>query len=73
MNEFDEPKEKNNEIYNKEKGFENLINPGLVQPEDVVDTLLFLGCEDAGFITGEIIKVDNGYSLNHCKAFTSWK
>lgn len=73
LNEFDEPKEKNNEIYNKEKGFENLINPGLIQPEDVVDTLLFLGCEDAGFITGEIIKVDNGYSLNHRKAFTSWK
>ena len=73
LNEFDEPKEKNNEIYNKEKGFENLINPGLIQPDDVVDTLLFLGCEDAGFITGEIIKVDNGYSLNHHKAFTSWK
>ena len=73
LNEFDEPKEKNNEIYNKEKGFENLINPGLIQPEDVVGTLLFLGCEDAGFITGEIIKVDNGYSLNHHKAFTFWK
>lgn len=73
LNEFDEPKEKNNEIYNKEKGFENLINPAIIQPEDVVDTMLFLGSDDARFITGEIIKIDNGYSLNHNKSFSTWK
>ena len=73
INEFDEPKEMNNALYNKQKGFENLMNPAIIQPEDVVDTLLFLGCDDAGFITGEIIKIDNGYSLNHNKAFSTWK
>ena len=73
LKEFDEPKEKNNEIYNKQKGFENLMNPAIIQPEDVVDTLLFLGCPDAGFVTGEIIKIDNGYSLNHNKSFSTWK
>ena len=73
INEFDEPKEMNNALYNKQKGFENLMNPAIIQPEDVVDTLLFLGCDDAGFITGEIIKIDNGYSLNHINSFSPWK
>ena len=73
LNEFEEPKEKNNELYNKAKGFENLINPALIQPEDVVDSMLFLGSDDAGFMTGEIIKIDNGYSLNHNKCFSTWK
>ena len=72
LKEFEEPKEKNNEIYNKEKGFENLMDQNIIQPEDVVDTILFLGCQDAGFITGEIIKIDNGYSLNHNKSFSIW-
>ena len=70
LNEFDEPKEKNNHIYNREKGLFNLINQDIIQPDDIVDALLFLGCDDAGFITGEIIKVDNGYSLNHNKFFS---
>ena len=73
LEEFDEPKIENNEIYNKKKGYENLMDPGIIQPEDVVDTMLFLGCDDAGFITGEIIKIDNGYSLNHINSFSPWK
>ena len=73
LEEFDEPKIENNEIYNKKKGYENLMAPGIIQPEDVVDTMLFLGCDDAGFITGEIIKIDNGYGLNHGKKFSIWK
>ena len=73
LEEFDEPKIENNEIYNKKKGYENLTDPGIIQPEDVVDTMLFLGCDDAGFITGEIIKIDNGYGLNHGKKFSIWK
>ena len=72
LEEFDEPKIENNEIYNKKKGYENLMDPGIIQPEDVVDTMLFLGCDDAGFITGEIIKIDNGYGLNHGKKFSIW-
>jgi len=73
LEEFDEPKIENNEIYNKKKGYENLMDPGIIQPEDVVDSMLFLGCDDAGFITGEIIKIDNGYGLNHGKKFSIWK
>ena len=73
LEEFDEPKIENNEIFNKKKGYENLMDPGIIQPEDVVDTMLFLGCDDAGFITGEIIKIDNGYGLNHGKKFSIWK
>ena len=73
LEEFDEPKIENNEIYNKKKGYENLMDPGIIQPEDVVDTMLFLGCDDAGFITGEIIKIDNGYGFNHGKKFSIWK
>ena len=45
------------------------MDPGFIQPEDVVDTMLFLGCDDAGFITGEIIKIDNGYSFTTLDSF----
>ena len=62
MEEFDEPKIENNNRYNKDKGYENLLDKNIIQPEDVVDTMLFLGSNDAGFITGEIIKIDNGYT-----------
>lgn len=73
LKEFEEPKEKNNDIYNKDKALYNLMEPVIIQPEDVVDAMLFLGCDDAGFITGEIIKIDNGFSLNHNKGFSIWK
>ena len=73
LEEFDEPKIENNDLFNKKKGYENLMDPSIIQPEDVVDTMLFLGCDDAGFITGEIIKIDNGYGLNHGKKFSIWK
>ncbi len=42
----------------------------VIQPNDVVNTILFLASEDAAFITGEIMQVDNGYSLNHDLSFT---
>ena len=35
-----------------------------------VNTILFLASDDAKFITGEIIKVDNGFSLNHDLSFS---
>ena len=73
MEEFDEPKIENNNRYNKDKGYENLLDKNIIQPEDVVDTMLFLGSNDAGFITGEIITIDNGYSLNHINSFSPWK
>ena len=71
--EFDEPKEKNNSEYMSKAGMSNLLSHDVIQPDDVVDVMLFLGCDDAEFITGEIIKVDNGYSLNHDNSFGTTK
>ena len=68
-NEFNEPKEKYNSQYMEGAGKNNLLSQEVIQPGDVVDVMLFLGCDDAEFITGEIIKVDNGYSLNHDNSF----
>ena len=73
LEEFYEPKEKNHNIYKKKNGYKNLLSQSIIQPDEVVDVMLFLGCEDAGFITGEIIKIDSGYSLNHDCAFTNPK
>ena len=49
----------------KTSGHLFLLNKKVLQPDNIVDTILFLASEDAGFITGEIIVNDNGYSLNH--------
>ena len=72
-NELEEPKEKNNEEYMKKAGMNNLLSQEVVQPDDIVDVMLFLGCDDAEFVTGEIIKVDNGYSLNHDNSYANNK
>jgi hypothetical protein len=32
---------------------------------------LFLASDDAGFMTGEILNVDNGFSLNHNYTFSA--
>ena len=71
--ELEEPKEKNNAEYMRKAGQCNLLSQNVVEPDDVVDVMLFLGCDDAEFITGEIIKVDNGYSLNHDNSYGSAK
>lgn len=68
-NELEEPKEKNNEEYMKKAGMSNLLSQEVVEPGDVVDVMLFLGSDDADFVTGEIIKVDNGYGLNHDNSY----
>jgi NAD(P)-dependent dehydrogenase (short-subunit alcohol dehydrogenase family) len=68
--EFDEPKEENNKKYLELQGNKNLLSKRVIEPDEVVDTMLFLGCDDAGFITGEIIKIDSGFSLNHCNKYS---
>ena len=70
LEDFDEPKDKNHEKYLQYRGNHNLLSKSVIEPDEVVDSMLFLGCDDAGFITGEIIKVDNGFSLNHCNKFS---
>ena len=54
-------------------GKTNLLSKEVIFPEDVVETILFLASDDASFITGEIIKIDNGYSLNHDMNFTDFE
>jgi NAD(P)-dependent dehydrogenase (short-subunit alcohol dehydrogenase family) len=72
-NELEEPKEKNNNLYMKKAGLSNLLSQEVIDPGDVVDVMLFLGCDDAEFVTGEIIKIDNGYSLNHDNSYGNSK
>ena len=66
-NELRDPSE--NGEYMKRAGKSNLLSQEVVQPDDVVDVMLFLGCDDAEFVTGEIIRIDNGFSLNHDNSY----
>lgn len=73
LEEFEDPKGKNHNMYLKKNGNKNLLSLSVIQPDEVVDVMLFLGCDDACFVTGEIIKIDSGYSLNHDCSFTNPK
>ena len=46
-----------------------LLNKSVLQPNDIVNGILFLASEEAKFVTGEILTIDNGYSLNHDLSF----
>jgi len=48
-----------------------LLNKKVLEPSDIANTILFLASEESKFITGEIITVDNGYSLNHDLSFAA--
>ena len=69
--ELQEPKERNNKEFMRKAGMSNLLSQNVLDPGDVVDAMLFLGSDDAGFVTGEIIKIDNGYSLNHDQSYAN--
>lgn len=62
-----------NRQYLEKMGTLNLLSEQVVQPEDIVESMLFLASDEAAFMTGEIIKVDNGYSLNHDLSFSKEK
>ena len=70
LDKLEEPKEANNRKFLENAGTNNLLSKKVLEPGDIVDTMLFLASDDAGFITGEIIKIDNGYSLNHDLCFS---
>jgi NAD(P)-dependent dehydrogenase (short-subunit alcohol dehydrogenase family) len=55
---------------NNNDGEKFLLNKKILEPTNIVDTMLFLGSDEASFITGEIIQNDNGYGLNHDLSFT---
>ena len=60
---------KDNADYLKQMGGYSLLGNKVVDPKDVVDCIMFLASEDAGFVTGEIVVVDNGFELNHDLSF----
>jgi len=64
---FDE--KENREYLDKMGGF-FLLNKEVLDPMDVVNAIMFLASDDASFMTGEILAVDNGYSLNHDLSFS---
>ena len=70
IDKLEEPKERNNQIFLQNAGMNNLLSKNVLEPGDIVDAILFLASDDAKFVTGEIIKVDNGYSLNHDLCFS---
>jgi NAD(P)-dependent dehydrogenase (short-subunit alcohol dehydrogenase family) len=70
IDKLEEPKERNNQIFLQNAGMNNLLSKNVLEPGDIVDAILFLASDDAQFVTGEIIKVDNGYSLNHDLCFS---
>lgn len=73
LDKLEEPREMNNQKFLENAGTNNLLSKKVLEPGDVVDAMLFLASDDAGFMTGEIIKIDNGYGLNHGKKFSIWK
>ena len=48
----------------------NLLEKKNLKPENVADVILFLASDEAEFMTGEIITIDNGFELNHDLSFT---
>ena len=60
----------NNNGMTRSKGEAFPLGKSILQPSNIVDTILFLGSDEASFITGEIIQNDNGYGLNHDLSFT---
>ena len=60
---------KDNADYLKQMGGYSLLGNKVVDPKDIVDCIMFLAREDAGFVTGEIVVVDNGFELNHDLSF----
>lgn len=60
---------KDNQEYLEKSSTLFLLKKQPVDPEEIADSVLFLASSDAEFVTGEIIKNDNGYALNHDLSF----
>lgn len=50
-------------------GMINSYDKKILEPQHIVDTILFLASDDAVFITGEIVQNDMGMSLTHNMEF----
>lgn len=61
----DDFKESNNNQLMEMVGKNNLLLSKPIYPENVVDSIMFLASDEAAFMTGEILQVDDGFGLNH--------
>ena len=64
----------NDDLNNNKKFLEmikdySLLNKENITPENIADAILFLASDEAGFMTGEIMTIDNGFELNHDLSF----
>ena len=59
----------NNEKYLEMMKNFNLLEKKNIEPENVANAILFLASDEAGFMTGEIMTMDNGFELNHDLSF----
>lgn len=64
--EFD--KKENREYLDKMSEF-FLLNKKVLDPNDIANAILYVASDEAKFVTGEILCVDNGYGLNHDLSF----
>ena len=62
-------KENDNEEYLNQMKEYSLLKKEIINPEEVADIIIFLASDEAKFMTGEIITVDNGFELNHDCSF----
>ena len=53
----------------EKSNYETEIVKQVIKPNDVANAIIFLASEEAKFMTGEILVVDNGYTLNHDLSF----
>lgn len=51
-----------NDFGNARIGAVSALNPGVGQPEDIANAAVFLASDDAKFINGDIITVDDGFT-----------
>jgi len=63
--------DKDNDTYLDSMKEIHILHQDILQPNDVVNAILYLASDEAKFVTGEIIKIDNGYSLNHDLCFST--
>ena len=61
----------NNEKYLEMMKNFNLLEKKNIEPENVANAILFLASDEAGFMTGEIMTIDNGFELNHDLSFVN--
>lgn len=60
---------KSNDEYLEKIGDFFLLGKQILQPNDIVNSVMYLASDQAEFVTGEIITNDNGFLLNHDMSF----